>query len=259
MEKQPERPEAPLNTPTMVRGPEGYYTAPRTSDLPVASLALGILSIFFSFLTALPGLVLGIVALYQIKGSGRQLAGAGLAIAGIVLSVLTPLILPALLLPVFMQARERARKEVCASNLKQISMATMMYTDDYDEHYPPAAHWCTVIYPYIENYAAFKCPDDDSGSRSSYALNAALGGFSAKKVGEPGDIVSSFDAHANWDLAGGAGLLALRHNGGATIGYADGHVMSVRGDSLNLLDWNPSQSPASRPSVVLRRENQHNE
>jgi prepilin-type N-terminal cleavage/methylation domain-containing protein/prepilin-type processing-associated H-X9-DG protein len=42
-------------------------------------------------------------------------------------------ILAAILFPVFAQARESARKTVCLSNLKQLSLGWLMYTDDYDE------------------------------------------------------------------------------------------------------------------------------
>jgi prepilin-type N-terminal cleavage/methylation domain-containing protein len=45
-------------------------------------------------------------------------------------------ILAAILFPVFAQAREKARSASCLSNLKQIGLAVMMYTQDYDEIYP---------------------------------------------------------------------------------------------------------------------------
>lgn len=45
-------------------------------------------------------------------------------------------ILAAILFPVFAQAREKARQASCISNNKQISLAMMMYTEDYDEVYP---------------------------------------------------------------------------------------------------------------------------
>ena len=47
-------------------------------------------------------------------------------------------ILAAILFPVFAQAREKARQASCLSNLKQIGLATMMYTQDHDERYPRA-------------------------------------------------------------------------------------------------------------------------
>jgi prepilin-type N-terminal cleavage/methylation domain-containing protein/prepilin-type processing-associated H-X9-DG protein len=42
-------------------------------------------------------------------------------------------ILAAILFPVFSQAREKAREATCASNLKQIGIATLMYIEDNDE------------------------------------------------------------------------------------------------------------------------------
>ncbi|MBC8103860.1 MAG: DUF1559 domain-containing protein [Cytophagales bacterium] len=45
-------------------------------------------------------------------------------------------ILAAILFPVFAQAREKARSASCASNLKQLGLAVLQYTQDYDEVYP---------------------------------------------------------------------------------------------------------------------------
>src|SRR5438552_2644824 len=45
-------------------------------------------------------------------------------------------ILAAILFPVFAQAREAARKAACASNLRQIGTAFLMYSQDHDECLP---------------------------------------------------------------------------------------------------------------------------
>src|SRR4030042_2067877 len=45
-------------------------------------------------------------------------------------------ILAAILFPVFARAREAARKATCLSNLKQITLAAIMYAQDYDEVLP---------------------------------------------------------------------------------------------------------------------------
>src|SRR6266851_10317814 len=71
-------------------GPTLPATAPatpaKTSGLAIASLVLGILG-FCSFgLTALVGLILGIVSLARINRSNSALKGWGLALAGTVLS-----------------------------------------------------------------------------------------------------------------------------------------------------------------------------
>jgi len=70
-------------------------------------------------------------------------------------------ILASILFPVFARAREQARKAVCQSNLKQIGIAVMMYTQDYDESFPFAANggatstssnrWYDVVNPYVKS------------------------------------------------------------------------------------------------------------
>jgi len=64
--------------------PRGFVPVTRTNGLAIASLVLGILWLFW--LGSLAGLILGLVALKQIKG--RNQGGRGIAIAGVVLSVL---------------------------------------------------------------------------------------------------------------------------------------------------------------------------
>ena len=51
-------------------------------------------------------------------------------------------ILAAILFPVFARARENARRTSCLSNMKQIGLGLMQYTQDYDEAYP----WSTMKY-----------------------------------------------------------------------------------------------------------------
>lgn len=50
-------------------------------------------------------------------------------------------ILAAILFPVFARAREKARQTSCLSNLKQTSLAMMMYAGDYDETFPLAYYY----------------------------------------------------------------------------------------------------------------------
>lgn len=45
-------------------------------------------------------------------------------------------ILAAILFPVFARARENARKTSCLSNMKQMGLGLMQYTQDYDERFP---------------------------------------------------------------------------------------------------------------------------
>lgn len=46
-------------------------------------------------------------------------------------------ILAAMLLPALGQAKEKAKRTSCISNVKQISVAQKMYVDDHNQRYPP--------------------------------------------------------------------------------------------------------------------------
>jgi prepilin-type N-terminal cleavage/methylation domain-containing protein/prepilin-type processing-associated H-X9-DG protein len=87
-------------------------------------------------------------------------------------------ILAAILFPVFARARENARRASCMSNLKQVGLGVMMYTQDYDEKYPPTViyggpnypdgyqwsgtanlwFWPQIIYPYTKSDEVYECP-----------------------------------------------------------------------------------------------------
>ncbi len=54
----------------------------------------------------------------------------------VVIAIIT--VLAGLLMPALSKAREKGRQAVCMSNLRQLSIAFVMYTIDY-EYYPPAA------------------------------------------------------------------------------------------------------------------------
>jgi prepilin-type N-terminal cleavage/methylation domain-containing protein/prepilin-type processing-associated H-X9-DG protein len=79
-------------------------------------------------------------------------------------------ILASILFPVFARARENARRASCQSNLKQIGLGIMQYTQDYDEKYPllqdsvagSGIPYVAAIEPYMKSSQIFICP---SGSR----------------------------------------------------------------------------------------------
>ena len=80
-------------------------------------------------------------------------------------------ILTAILFPVFARARENARRASCMSNLKQIGLGMMQYTQDYDEKYPPAYNYFTAdtlvwwedeIQPYTKSWQIFICPSQST-------------------------------------------------------------------------------------------------
>ncbi len=88
-------------------------------------------------------------------------------------------ILAAILFPVFARARENGRRAACQSNLKQIGLGLLQYSQDYDEilvadwfvtnpntamttqpaSTPNARYkWTDAIYPYTKSEQIFNCP-----------------------------------------------------------------------------------------------------
>jgi prepilin-type N-terminal cleavage/methylation domain-containing protein/prepilin-type processing-associated H-X9-DG protein len=83
-------------------------------------------------------------------------------------------ILAAILFPVFARARENARRASCQSNLKQIGLGLLMYTQDYDERafaIQDYAWWTEPYLPYIKNNQILKCPSAQVDRVTNYSVN----------------------------------------------------------------------------------------
>jgi len=99
-------------------------------------------------------------------------------------------ILAAILFPAFARARENARRSSCQSNLKQIGLGMLQYSQDYDERLVSQVggsgtqSWVDLIQPYVKSDQLFICPSDtnktvvmngsSSAKHTSYAYNVQL-------------------------------------------------------------------------------------
>jgi prepilin-type N-terminal cleavage/methylation domain-containing protein/prepilin-type processing-associated H-X9-DG protein len=118
-------------------------------------------------------------------------------------------ILAAILFPVFAQAREKARQTACLSNNKQIGLALIMYSQDYDGGFPswseywtcrallgtagctipadsPQGYWDFKLLPYVKSGAPATASAQQSGGvwqcpsapnvpgRRSYSINSGF-------------------------------------------------------------------------------------
>lgn len=100
----------------------------------------------------------------------------------IVIAIVT--VIFSIVLSVFASARLRSQSVVCLSNIRQVGVAAMMYSQDYDGHLPwggdPLDKYTTgwsgspnypdvvkmkllrdVLYPYLKSNEVWKCPCDN--------------------------------------------------------------------------------------------------
>ena len=145
-------------------------------------------------------------------------------------------ILAAILFPVFARARENARRSSCQSNLKQISLGVIQYTQDYDERYPNALTgnttgiigWADAIQPYLKSYQIYQCPsetdvapvqttDPNLGGYTDYWYNARLS-FNASNSQHNSGINQSAVTSPTLTIMLGGGS-ADSSSGGSTARY----------------------------------------
>jgi len=95
-------------------------------------------------------------------------------------------ILAAILFPVFARAREKARQASCSSNIKQLTLAMLMYLSDYDQRYVgvyewglPGQRWWWMhhIQPYVKNHQLFECPSYDNALNPGNCEGRIRGGI----------------------------------------------------------------------------------
>lgn len=172
----------------------------------------------------------------------RKLLGFTLIELLVVIAIIA--ILAAILFPVFARARENARKTSCLSNLKQLGLGIMQYTQDFDENFPNGYiaggsdwindGWPVFVQPYVKSIEVFRCPSDTvppvqegwQGKAISYASNGLYG--------------------SGWDSsAGGFPLL-----GPMGIGGENGWLNSGRG-GLNL-------AAVTQPATSILLAEKHN-
>ena len=181
-------------------------------------------------------------------------------------------ILAAILFPVFAKAREKARQSSCLSNLKQLGLSILSYSQDYDEKFPlavaggptpPIYLLSEIINPYIKNTQIWMCPSKQGSvdlsalgkTNLSYAPDVgtlipagnATGGrlFGAPVAGTSSASLGAVDQPSQTPMmcdAVGAISAAFvstvnpdpRHNDGINLVYVDGHAKWDRVERVSI-------------------------
>lgn len=134
-------------------------------------------------------------------------------------------------------SKEYAKKTMCLSNLKRLSISTIIYAADYNERFPNRDTWLDDIYPYVKTQDKLICPiviQERNPQLYGYAFNRQLS--TAKPPSKPATIPLIFESinlakNASGDLnslpSPGRHPQVSNKNGANNIGYADGHAKSV--------------------------------
>jgi prepilin-type N-terminal cleavage/methylation domain-containing protein/prepilin-type processing-associated H-X9-DG protein len=126
--------------------------------------------------------------------AGRRTRKSGFTLIELLVVIAIIAILASILFPVFGRARENARRTSCASNLKQMGLASLQYAQDYDEKYVPrigvvynvpesnipggywlktkpkpqgeegVLFWSQLLHPYHKSLQVFNCPSAYKGA-----------------------------------------------------------------------------------------------
>lgn len=186
-------------------------------------------------------------------------------------------ILAAILFPVFAQAREKARQTSCLSNMKQLGLAMIMYTQDYDEAFVGTPlwqlnpSWPQRIEPYLKNIGVLRCPSDSGTSSEggtnfhsffnlwiSYGANCLAGGVAGQPDNTPMGVVVPYMEWAQSSTYVPMTQAAINRVAD-TVMLAEKHSADMDKNGLNWIGnriyfqpiptflWNPTDTNADTP------------
>jgi prepilin-type N-terminal cleavage/methylation domain-containing protein/prepilin-type processing-associated H-X9-DG protein len=157
-------------------------------------------------------------------------------------------ILAAILFPVFAKAREKARQSSCLSNVKQITLGTLQYVQDYDERFPgayqmaygvtgrlsaavDALYTADLIYPYTKNDQVFDCPSTTPTAvvSGNYGWNVAICPFNGPGIAL-GNIVAPANCYLLMDCGPYGVGAANAVNPGGSFWYIPGTARALGRD-----------------------------
>ena len=104
-----------------------------------------------------------------------------------------------ILYPVFQKAHEINHHGGCQSNLKQLGLAFIQYSQDADEKSPPGLNalnngWAGQTYSFVKSIGVYQCPQDlTKGSHISYAENQRIAGESLGSFTSPTYSVALYE------------------------------------------------------------------
>ena len=165
-------------------------------------------------------------------------------------------ILAAILFPVFARARENARRASCQSNLKQIGLGILQYTQDYDESFPlavtgststtstPPVGWADSIQPYIKSTQLYQCPSEPTGPDPDPMSTGYSDYFYNVVLSRPGNVSGPNNVSVS---------LSAVNNPTVTVMNGDGYAGSAtfRSDGIASSTTNNTAAPGGQNQIGL--------
>jgi prepilin-type processing-associated H-X9-DG protein len=144
--------------------------------------------------------------------------------------------------PLLRSAKVTQQSATCEDNLRILSRAMLMYSQDYDETFPSPDAWADRIRsatpPDQLSPDDFHCPA--ASFPGGYAMNV-----DAPKADRPIDTVLLFDTDSRLPNAHGSReLLAHRRHNMLNCAFCDGHVHWVNPWVVNRWIWDPKSGKA---------------
>ena len=169
----------------------------------------------------------------------------------ILLLVVVLILVTLLAIPLFVRGNLN-HSGSCSSNLKQIGLGLVQYTQDYDEKFPILTieqGWVGAMQPYVRSTRLFSCPDEQErggDNLNDYWFNRRLAGVELKQIADDKTTLLAGDGEASDDPNASLAVLpplwisrtdspARRHfSDTAFYLFADGHVKQLGPEKITL-------------------------
>ena len=132
--------------------------------------------------------------------------------------------------PLYLASRPVGPLSGCRSNVKQASLAILIYSDDYDDRLPLSSKWGDMVERESRNPAALKDVEGVPDGSFGYAFRKSAPRTQISSVRNMDTLALIFDSTLmSKNAVGEVDSLPSpgRHDGKDVIGYLDGHVHAV--------------------------------
>jgi len=193
----------------------------------------------------------------------RPTRSSGFTLIELLVVIAIIAILVALLLPALSKGKESARRIACASNMRQIILASLMYADENEDRLPAqpsdgrsvkalggdGLNYYDLLMPQLNNPNVWLCPTsrDGPGTIMAYHMNGLIittNGLPLGSIEMPSSTMLINDAgnRRRWnqaylrpDQTGAYGYDAPKivHNDGGNVGMAGSEVFYYRDSQMN--------------------------